>query len=122
MAAQTLVHLAQDLERLAYEEEYIGRHALPASLTVFLEKQRELVSTVNKIERQLSTEVRFNPAPLIGIDYPIEDALECVSGLVNQLEEIRSCASQNVSQLPEKVGEFKRKLTEFVDGPLPQVA
>ncbi|HUY14826.1 MAG TPA: hypothetical protein VMX16_14530 [Terriglobia bacterium] len=122
MAAGTLVQLAQDLERLAYEEQYIRRRSMATSLAVFMEKHREVVSTVNKIERALSTEVRFNPAPLIGIDYPIDDALECVSGLVNQLEEIRCCAGQDVSRLPEKVGDFKRKLADFVDGPLPQVA
>ncbi len=122
MANGTLLHLTQDLERLAYEEQHIRRQSLATSLAAFMEKQREVVSTVNKIERELSTEVRFNPAPLIGIDYPIEDALECVSGLVTQLEDIRSCAGQDVSRLPEKVGEFKKKLADFVDGPLPQVA
>ncbi|MGH9432874.1 MAG: hypothetical protein ACRD3T_15155 [Terriglobia bacterium] len=122
MASGRLRQLTQDLERLVHEEQYIRRQSLATSLAEFMEKQREVVFTVSKIERELSTEVRFNPAPLIGIDYPIADALESLSALVTQLEEIRSCAGQNVSQLPEKVGEFKRKLADFVDGPLPQVA
>ncbi|MGH9454793.1 MAG: hypothetical protein ACRD2O_12575 [Terriglobia bacterium] len=122
MASGKLMQLTQDLERLAYEEQYIRRKSLANSLAAFMGKQREVVSTVNKIERELSTEVRFNPAPLIGIDYPIAEALESVSSLVTQLEDIRSCLGQDGSQLPEKVGDFKRKLADFVDGPLPQVA
>ena len=122
MASGRLMQLTQDLERLAYEEQYIRRKSFTKSLAAFMEKQREVVSTVNKIERELSTEVRFNPEPLIGIDYPIAEALESVSSLVTQLEDIRSCLGQDGSQLPEKVGEFKRKLADFVDGPLPQVA
>jgi hypothetical protein len=122
MATGRLIQLAQDLERLVHEEQYIRRRHLSSSLAEFMEKQREVGSTVSKLERELSGEVRFNPSPLIGIEYPIDEALETLSVLLTQLEDIRSCAGQSGPQLSEKVGDFKRKLTAFVDGPLPQVA
>lgn len=117
-----VLHLAQDLEWLGCELEYIGhQHALegfPGSGPTwedFLEKQRGLTATANKIERELKSAVRFNPTPLVGVDYPLEATLDSIGELLAALEDIKQCALSSVQELPSKVRNFSRNVGAYVD-------
>ena len=74
-----ILQLAYELEWLGCELEYYGqKHAHQGfpkageAWETFLEKQRGVLSTAEKIERELKSAIRFNPKSLVGIDYPLE--------------------------------------------------
>jgi hypothetical protein len=122
MVEPPLVKLAQDLEWLGCELEYLGRkHAMegfPGSgpaWDLFLEKQRGVLATADKIERELKNLVRFNPARLIGVEGPINDTLDSITLLLGTTESIKEAATYAVHQLPPLV----RSFTKLVEGRFP---
>lgn len=128
MSAGRLIQLAQDLEWLGCELEYQGhRHALegfpgsgPAWQT-FVEKQRGVLSTCDKLERELKDAVRYNLASLVGVDYPLEARLDAVTHLLGAAEDIRQTTLAAVHDLPSKVREFHRLVREiFAGGRVPR--
>lgn len=119
MAVSPLLRLAQDLEWLGCELEHYGhRHAqegFPESgptWQAFLEKQRGVLVTADKIARELKNVVSFNPSALLGVDYPLDAALEAIAALLDTVEDIKHVAVFAVHELPAKVHEF----TRMVDG------
>ena len=75
MPARQLLRLAQDLEWLGCELEYYGhKHALEGfpesgpTWETFREKQRGVLTTADKIDRELKSAVRFNPTALMGVE------------------------------------------------------
>jgi hypothetical protein len=121
MREQTLLKLAQDLEWLGCELEHYGQmHAhqgFPGSGLVweaFLEKQRGVLITADKIERELKSQVRFNPSRLVGLDFPMDIALDLVTSLLAAAEEIKISASESVQKLPNKVRAFTRKVEAYL--------
>ncbi len=124
MGNQTIVQLAQDLEWLGCELEYFGhKHAMegfPGSgdeWDSFLEKQRGVLATADKIDRELKGAVRFNPTSLVGVDFPIDAALESVGNLLAAVEEIKQSAVFEVHALPPQVRKFCRLVTEQFGAP-----
>ena len=124
MAEPRLLHLAQDLEWLGCELEYFGhQHALegfPESGRVwdlFREKQRGVLTTTDKIERELKNFVRFNPGGLVGVGYPISETLDSITDLLATVETIKQAAGFAVQELPPLV----RKFTKMVEGYLQAV-
>jgi hypothetical protein len=121
MREQTLLKLAQDLEWLGCELEHYGQvHAhqgFPGSgpaWEAFLEKQRGVLITADKIERELKSQVRFNPSRLIGLDFPMDIALDLVTSLLAAAEEIKISASESVQELPNKVRAFTRQVDAYL--------
>jgi hypothetical protein len=119
MAEPRLLKLAQDLEWLGCELEYFGhKHALedfPKSgpaWDLFCEKQRGVLATTDKIERELKNFVRFNPTRLVGVEYPITESLDSITGLLRAVETIKQAAAFAVHQLPPLV----RSFTKMVEG------
>ena len=119
MANHKLLQLAQDLEWLGCEQEYYGhKHALEGfpqegpAWDSYLEKQRGVLATCDKIERELKNVVRFDPGALVGVAYPLEEALEAVGALLTAVENIKQAAEFAVDQLPALV----RNFTRFVKG------
>ena len=115
MLEPSLLQLAQDLEWLGCELEYYGhRHAergFPESgptWDTFCEKQRGVVATANKIERELKNSIRYNPVRLVGVEYPLAETINSIVDLLGSVEEIKHCAVFEVSSLPAKVREFNR--------------
>src|SRR5690349_15636919 len=115
MIGNTLLQLAQDLEWLGCELEYIGhQHAVEGfpeegpTWERFLDKQRGVLATTKKIERELKGAIRFNPTSLVGVDYPLEATLESIGELLAALEDIKQCALYSVQELPAKVRNFSR--------------
>jgi hypothetical protein len=115
-----LMQLAQDLEHLGTEACFYGQRAAGPALNNFLEKQREVMRTADKIGRELAGEIRFNPARLIGIEYPLEDEIDSISDLLAGLEDIKDSAVNSVEELPVKTRLFAKRLeNHLVDGTMP---
>lgn len=121
MPDRTLLKLAQELEWLGCELEYIGQqHAhqgFPGSgptWEAFLEKQRGVLVTADKIERELKSQIRFNPSRLVGLTFPMDAALDLVASLLSAVENIRSSASESVHELPAKVRAFTHEIEAYL--------
>ena len=115
------MQLAQDLEWLGCELEHYGhQHALlgyPQSGPIwesFCEKQRGVLVTANKVERQLKNVVRFNPSGLVGMEYPLKEALDSISALLEEVEEIKHCAVFAVQEIPAKVRAFTKMIVGYL--------
>ena len=122
MPEPKLLQLAYELEWLGVELEYIGKkHAqegFPNSgetWTVFLEKQRGVLITADKIERELKAAVRFNPNTLVGVEFPLQETLDNVTELLAAVEDIKETAVVAVHNLPTKVRAFTRMVSSYLD-------
>jgi len=121
MSNETLLNLAQDLEWLGCELEFIGKqHAHEGfpeagpTWELFLEKQRGVLVTADKIERELKNLVRFNPSSVVGVEFPLEAALDSIVVLLESVEEIKQCAQMAVQELPSKVRSFSKMVSDYV--------
>jgi hypothetical protein len=120
MAEVRLMQLVQDLEQLGTEVSFFGCKPAGRGLTGFREKQLEVVRTADKIGRELAGEIRFNPARLIGIEYPLAQEIESITDLLAGLEDIKWCATSSVQELPAKTRKFARLLEgHLTDGKMP---
>lgn len=122
MVPEKLLQLAQELEWLGCELEYYGhKHALEGfpgqgpSWDRFLEKQHGVVVTADKIERELKNAVRFNPAEVGGIGFPVERALETVTQFLAVVEDIKHTAAFAVQDLPPKVRQFTKLVAGYLE-------
>ena len=114
-----LLQLAQDLEWLGCELEHYGhQHALlgyPESgpiWSTFCEKQRGVLVTADKIERELKNAVRYNPSELMGVGYQLDETLDSIGALLGTVEEIKHCSVFDVQVIPSKV----RAFTKMIEG------
>ncbi|MGH9325148.1 MAG: hypothetical protein ACRD2B_00455 [Terriglobia bacterium] len=114
MAEQRLLQLTQDLKRLGTEECYFVQQPPGAAIESFLEKQREVLITADKLIKELAGEVRFNPQRLLGIEYPLDSEIDSISQLLEGLEDIKEAAVDAVEDLPVKTHIF----AELLDGHL----
>ncbi len=120
MGEVRLMQLVQDLERLGAEMSLLGCGNDRLEASDFLHKQRQVVATADKIQRELAGEIRFNPTRLIGIAYPFEAELESVTGLLTGLEDIKQAAVHAVDELPAKTRQFARLVEDHLaDGTMP---
>lgn len=110
MAQQRLAQLAQELQVLGTEECYYNQQPVGPALNDFLEKQRQVLITAGKLERQLTEEIRFNPSSLMNIEYPLEDEFDSIGSLLAGLEEIKNAAVHSIGELPGKMQIFVRLL------------
>jgi len=124
MAEPALLKLAQDLEWLGCELEYLGhKHAMEGfpesgpAWDLFCEKQRGVLATADKIERELKNFVRFNPTRLVGVEYPITEMLDSIAELLGTAETVKQTAAFAVHELPPLV----RSFTKMVEGYLQPV-
>lgn len=122
MAEPRILQLAQDLEWLGCELEFLGqKHAhlgFPnsgADWEAFLEKQRGVLGTADKIERELKGAVRFNPTSLVGVDFPLDETLDTVTELMAAVEEIKRAAVYAVHNLPSLVRKYTRMVDEYLN-------
>jgi hypothetical protein len=122
MPVHKLLQLAHDLEWLGCELEYYGHlHAhegFPESgpnWEAFLQEQRGVQITADKIERELKTAISFNPTALVGVEFPLEAALDAIGVQLSALEEIRQAAVFAVHELPPKVRTFSRMVETYLN-------
>jgi hypothetical protein len=121
MSQNKLLQLAQDLEWLGCEQEYYGhKHALEGypqagpAWESFLEKKRGVLTTSNKIERELTNVVRFDPGEMVGVAYPLGEALDAVGALLTGVDTIKEAAEFAVDQLPALVRNFTRLVEGYL--------
>jgi hypothetical protein len=121
MAEPLLLQLARDLEWLGCELEYQGKkHALQGFPQVgetwetFARMQKGVIATVDKLERELKVSIKYNPAALVGVDYPLDEALDAIGLQLGALEDIRATAQFAVHELPAKVRGFTRMVETFL--------
>jgi hypothetical protein len=122
MPEPRVLQLAQDLEWLGCELEYVGhKHALEGfpesgpAWDQFREKQRGVLATADKVERELKNFVRFNPARLVGVEYPIAQALDSITDLLRNAETIKQAAAVAVNELPPLVRNFTKMVEEYLE-------
>jgi hypothetical protein len=116
-----LLQLAQDLEWLGCELEHCGQLHAQAGFPkagptwdTFCEKQRGVLITTDKIERELKNVVRYNPSPLVGMDFPLEEALDSVADLMGAVEEIKHCSVFAVHAIPPRVRAFTKMIEQYL--------
>jgi hypothetical protein len=121
MSTPTLLQLAQNLEWLGCELEHCGHlHAMEGfpetgpNWEAFREKQRGVLTTADKLERELKSAVRYNPTRLVGMEYPIAETLESIAGLLVAVEDIKQSAVFAVHELPPKVRSFTRLIESYL--------
>ncbi len=119
MAFESLLQLANDLEWLGCELEQVGhRHALEgyphtgSTWQEFAEKQKGVLATCDKVERELKSAVRFDPQALVGVEFQLEDAIEAIARLLENVEGIKYAAVYEVHRLPEAVRSFNSMVHE----------
>ena len=122
MPQHKLLQLAQDLEWLGCEQEYYGhKHALEGypqagpAWDSFLEKKRGVLATSNKIERELTNVVRFDPGEMVGVAYPLGETLDAVGALLMGVDTIKQAAEFAVDQVPSLVRNFTRMVEGYLD-------
>jgi hypothetical protein len=122
MAEPRLLQLAAELEWLGCELEYLGhKHALEGfpesgpAWDLFREKQRGVLATTDKVERELKTFVRFNPTRLVGVEYPISESLNSITDLLARAENIKQAAAFSVHELPPLVRGFTKMVESYLE-------
>ena len=121
MPEPLLLQLAQDLEWLGCELEHYGhQHAVLGypqsgpSWDAFRDQQRGVLVTADKIERELKSAVRYNPSRLVGVEYPLDEALDSIAALLGAVEEIKHCSVFAVQVIPFRVRGFTRMIEEYL--------
>jgi len=122
MSDETLVQLAQDLEWLGCEAGFYSKKTSEAGVEVFLERQREVLATVDKIERELKGAVRFNITSLVGVEYSMEWAFDSITNLLGVLHTVKQAALEGAAELPSKVRQFSRMVNNYLEASLPMTA
>ena len=122
MPIHRLLQLAQDLEWLGCELEHYGHlHAVEGfpesgpNWQASLEKRDGVLKTAEKIERELKTAISFNPTALVGVEFPLDAALDAIGVQLSALEEIRHDAEYAVHELPTKVRTFTRMVQTYLN-------
>ena len=108
-----MLQLAQDLEWLGCELDHYGQqHALLGfpesgpSWDTFCEKQRGVLATADKIERELKNAVRYNPTGLVGVEFPLDETLDSIAALLGAVEEVKRRTMVAVQVIPSRVRAF----------------
>jgi hypothetical protein len=122
MTEPQVLQLAQDLEWLGCEEQYFEQSRILDAPERFFERQREVISTADKIERELMTRVRFNPSPLIGINYSLGETLDALIELLTSIQGIRQSALHATHELPDQVRKFRRMAQSYFNDATPLMA
>jgi hypothetical protein len=81
---------------------------------LFREKQRGVLTTADKIERELKNFVRFNPTRLVGVQYPITETLDSITDLLATVETIKQAAALAVDELPPLVRSFTKIVERYL--------
>jgi len=102
----TIAQLAHDLEWLGREAPLYSRGAGLPGAALTIDRQRDILRTAEKLERQLKNAIRYNPNPLVGVDYPLDSILESIADLLAVIEDIKVSALAADRNLPAKVKQF----------------
>ena len=122
MLQPLLLNLARDLEWLGCELEYQGKkHAdegfpeAGASWEEFIRKRQGVLATLEKLERELKSSIKYNPTTLVGVAYPLAERLDAIAILIEALADIRNATITAVQDLPSKVRGFTQLITMYLN-------
>lgn len=87
-----------------------------------MERQRAVIATADKIQRELLSTVRFDPLRLVGVGGPIAATLDTVADLIVAIDEIRRDATSNIGGLPSTVRSFQGLLRGYCEEGTPVAA
>jgi hypothetical protein len=87
-----------------------------------IERQRAVIATADKIQRELLSTVRFDPLRLVGVGGPIAATLDSVADLIVAIDEIRRDATSNIGGLPSTVRSFQGLLRGYCEEGTPVAA
>jgi hypothetical protein len=87
-----------------------------------VERQRAVIATADKIQRELLATVRFDPLRLVGVGGPIAATLDSVADLIVAIDEIRRDATTNIGGLPSTVRSFQGLLRGYCEEGRPVAA
>ena len=120
MSDERLLQLAQQLEWLGCEAGFYGAKVSGPAAETFFERQREVLATAEKIERELKGAVRFNLSTLVGVDYgPLEETFDSITDLLTAVEDIKQSAVFSAQELPSKVRHFSRMVEGYAGAAIP---
>lgn len=122
MKPERLLHLAQELEWLGCDAGFYAKRRDAVAADALLERQRELMATADKIERELKSGVRFNLTSLVGVEFPLEWTLDSIAELLAGVEDIRQSAVDGAEDLPPKVRQFTQLVETYLSASLPLAA
>jgi len=89
---------------------------------IMVERQRAVIATADKIQRELLSTVRFDPLRLVGVGGPIAATLDAVADLIVAIDEIRRDATSNIGGLPSTVRSFQGLLRGYCEEGRPMAA
>jgi hypothetical protein len=113
---QELDWQALELRRSEAEMEGVGdRESIQ-------ERQRRVIATADKIQRELLASVRFDPLRLVGVGGPIGATLDSVSDLLVAIDAVRQNALTAASDLPSSVKSLQGLLQGFCNDGAPVAA
>jgi len=84
--------------------------------------QRRVLATVDKIQRELLSSVRFDPLRLVGVGGPIGATLDSVSELLVAIDAVRQNALGRTNELPSSVKSLQGLLQGFCNDGAPVAA
>ena len=86
------------------------------------ERQQAVLTTTDKIQRELLATVRFDPSRLVGVGGPIAATLDGLTDLLVALDDVRQTAVTSPGTLPASVRSFQGLLHGFVNDGAPCAA
>lgn len=118
-----LLQLAQELDWQVMDLSHAGeRSAAGLSEEAVETRQRHVLATTDKIQRELLATVRFDPLRLVGVGGPISDTLDSLAELLVALDKVRQETTGSAGSLPSTVRSFQGLLKGFCNDGAPMAA
>jgi hypothetical protein len=86
------------------------------------ERQKAVLTTTDKIQRELLATVKFDPLRLVGVGGPITSTLDGLSELLVALNEVRQNAITSPGTLPASMRSFQGLLQGYCNDGAPSAA
>jgi hypothetical protein len=118
-----LLQLAQELDWQVMDLNHTGERLDSGARDEAVEtRQKTVLVTADKIQRELLASVRFDPLRLVGVGGPISDTLDSLAELLLALDKIRQETNGGVGSLPSTVRSFQGLLKGFCNDGTPMAA
>ncbi|HEV2426474.1 MAG TPA: hypothetical protein VGZ29_16735 [Terriglobia bacterium] len=118
-----LLQLAQELDWQVMDLKHAGEHPGKDAKGELVEtRQKSVLATADKIQRELLASVRFDPLRLVGVGGSISDTLDSLGELLLALDKIRLEATGRVDSLPSTVRSFQGLLKGYCNDGAPMAA
>jgi hypothetical protein len=118
-----LLQLAQELDWQVMGLNQAGERPVSSAADDAIEsRQRNVLATADKIQRELLATVRFDPLRLVGVGGPIGETIDSLAELLLALDKVRQEATGSVSSLPSTVRSFQGLLKGFCNDGTPMAA